>query len=220
VLLAFGPGRWAALSFGDPVRAEAPVALADLRALGLEAAVLSGDGQRAAEVVAARVGAASARGGCLPEEKARALEQAEAATGRRAIFVGDGINDAPGLAAAVGVAVASGTDFARETADVLLLEPGLSALPDLVRAARRMRRLIRQNLAWAALYNAVLVPLAATGHLTPVWAAAAMVTSGLLVVGNALRLQGRAPLPLADEGDGAGHRVVDVGDHRVALGQG
>ena len=113
------------------------------------------------------------------------------------MFVGDGINDAPGLAASVGVAVASGTDFARETADILLLEPGLAALPEVVRAARRMRRTIRQNLAWAALYNAVLIPLAASGRLTPAWAAAAMVSSGLIVVLNALRLQGaREAAPL------------------------
>jgi Cu2+-exporting ATPase len=199
-VLAAGAGFRAALSFGDPVRVEAPAAVAALRGLGLRCQVLSGDAQAAAEAVARAVGADEARGGCLPEEKARVLEQAEAASGRRPLFVGDGINDAPGMAAAVGVAVASGTDFARETADVLLLEPGLSALPGLVRTARRMRRHIRQNLAWAALYNAVLIPLAAAGKLTPVWAAAAMVGSGLLVVGNAVRLQGapeRRPAPSA-----------------------
>jgi P-type E1-E2 ATPase len=132
--------------------------------------------------------------GCVPESKARFLEEAEAQDGRRAIFVGDGINDAPGLAASVGVAVASCTDFARETADVLLLEPGLDQVEDLVQSARRMRRVIRQNLAWAALYNAVLVPLAAFGRLTPVWAAAAMVASSLLVTLNSVRLQGGSAL--------------------------
>jgi heavy metal translocating P-type ATPase len=199
ILLAHA-GRWAAFSFGDPVRAEAAAALGALRALRLDTVVLSGDSQEVAGAVAARVGAREAVGGCLPEEKARRLEAAAAESGRRSIFVGDGINDAPGLAASVGVAVASGTDFARETADVLLLEHGLDVLPFLVEKARRMRTIIRQNLAWAAAYNACLIPLAIAGRLTPVWAAGAMVGSGLLVVANALRLQGRtAAAPPAAE---------------------
>ena len=193
ILAAWGSGRWAALSFGDALREEAPSTVDALHALFLDTAVLTGDGPRAAEVVARRAGVRATVAGCLPDEKAAFLERTEAATGRRAIFVGDGINDAPGLAAAVGVAVASGTDFARETADVLFLEPGLGLLPELVRTGRRMRSVIRQNLAWAALYNAILVPLAMLGRLTPVWAAASMVASGLLVVANALRLQRAAP---------------------------
>ncbi|HEY7723789.1 MAG TPA: heavy metal translocating P-type ATPase [Anaeromyxobacteraceae bacterium] len=202
VLLAWGAGRWAALSFGDALRPDAAAAVADLRGLGLETLVLSGDGPQAAAAAARAAGAGGAAGALLPEDKARALERAASEAGRRPIFVGDGINDAPGLAAAVGVAVASGTDFARETADVLLLEPGLAPIPGLVRYARRARRAIRQNLAWAAVYNAALVPLAAAGRLTPVWAAAAMVTSGLLVVLNALRLQPPRRLP-APEGEAA-----------------
>jgi len=192
ILLCGGGGRWAALAFGDELRPEAQPTLAALRAMGLETLVLSGDGPEAVAAVAQEVGARESHGDCLPEEKARLLGREEAEHGRRALFVGDGINDAPGLAAAVGVAVAGGTDFARETADVLLLEPGLSLLPELVRTARRMRAVIRQNLGWAALYNLLLIPMAAWGRLTPVWAAAAMVGSGLLVVANALRLQGRA----------------------------
>jgi Cu2+-exporting ATPase len=206
ILLSWGAERWAALSFGDPVRPEAASAIASLGALGLDSTVLSGDGQQAASAVARGVGARGAAGGCSPEDKARFLERAEAETGRRSLFVGDGINDAPGLAAAVGIAVASGTDFARETADILLLEPGLTPLPALVEAARRMRRIIRQNLVWAALYNALLIPLAASGHLTPVWAAAAMVASGLLVVLNALRLQRGGAAPLAPR-DASGDAV-------------
>jgi len=193
VLAAWGPGRWAALSFGDALREDAAPTIRALHALGLDTSVVTGDGQRAAEVVARRTGARGVVAGCLPDDKARFLERAEAEGGSRPLFVGDGINDAPGLAAAVGVAVATGTDFARETADVLFLEPGIAPLPLLVQAARRMRRIVRQNLAWAALYNAVLIPLAMLGRLTPVWAAAAMVGSGLIVVANALRLQGAAP---------------------------
>jgi Cu2+-exporting ATPase len=196
ILFAWGAGRWAALSFGDPLREESADTVGALSTLGLKTAILTGDSEGAAAAVARRVGAVRVVAGCDPDEKARILERIRQETGNRALFVGDGINDAPGLASSVGVAVASGTDFARETADVLLVEPGISAIPDLVRGARRMRTIIRQNLAWAALYNVVLVPLAATGRLTPVAAAAAMVASGLLVTGNSLRLQAAAvPMP-------------------------
>jgi Cu+-exporting ATPase len=200
ILFAWAQGRWAALSFGDALREEAVGTVAALHRLGLETTILTGDGAGAADAVGRRVGATRVVAGCVPDEKARLLEGIREGSGARALFVGDGINDAPGLASSVGVAVASGTDFARETADVLLLEPGLGAIPDLVDAARRMRTVIRQNLAWAALYNAVLVPLAAAGRLTPVWAAAAMVASGLLVVANSIRLQaGADPAPAEAE---------------------
>jgi heavy metal translocating P-type ATPase len=199
ILFAWGHGRWAALSFGDALRDEAADTVGALSALGLRTTILTGDGHGAAAAVALRVGADRVVAGCDPDEKARLLEKIREETGNRALFVGDGINDAPGLASSVGVAVASGTDFARETADVLLVEPGVSAIPALVRAARRMRSIIRQNLAWAAVYNVVLIPLAATGRLTPVAAAAAMVASGLLVTANSLRLQGGAAAAPAEQ---------------------
>ena len=113
----------------------------------------------------------------------------------RVAMVGDGINDAPAMASAVGVAVSSGTDFARETAAVLLLEPDLGAVADLVQAARRMRRVTIGNLAWAGLYNAVALPAAVLGLLNPVLAAAAMVGSGLAVTVNALRLRSAGSAP-------------------------
>jgi Cu2+-exporting ATPase len=199
ILFAWATGRWAALSFGDALRDEAAETVRALNGLGLRTTILTGDGLGAAEAVGRRVGAAQVVAGCDPDEKARLLEQVREETGSRALFVGDGINDAPGLASSIGVAVATGTDFARETADVLLLEPGIAAIPDLVRASRLMRSVIRQNLAWAGLYNAVLIPLAASGRLTPVWAAAAMVASGLLVVANSLRLQGGAATATAEQ---------------------
>jgi heavy metal translocating P-type ATPase len=193
ILLAWAERKWAAFSFGDSLRPEVPAAIRDLHKLGLRTTVLSGDSQRTTAAVTSLPGIQGAVGDCLPEDKARWLETAASETGCRVLFVGDGINDAPGLAVSVGIAVASGTDFARETADVLLLEPGLAPLPDLLRTARLMRTCIRQNFAWATVYNAVCIPLAAMGLLTPVWAAAAMVGSGLLVVLNAMRLQGARP---------------------------
>jgi Cu2+-exporting ATPase len=124
----------------------------------------------------------------LPEDKAAELARLQD-EGKKVIMIGDGINDAPALATAdVGCAFAGGTDAAMETSDLLLMRGDLELIPFAHRVAIKTMAIVRQNLVWAVLYNAVGIPLAMAGRLTPVFAAAAMTLSSLCVVGNSLRL--------------------------------
>jgi Cu+-exporting ATPase len=124
-----------------------------------------------------------------PEEKANFVRDLQA-RGERIGFVGDGINDAPALEQAdLGIAVSRASDIAREAADIILLKSELEAVPESLGLARATLRTIKQNLFWAFFYNAVGIPLAALGLMSPILCAAAMGLSDLVVIGNALRLQ-------------------------------
>jgi Cu+-exporting ATPase len=123
-----------------------------------------------------------------PEQKAEFVKQLQA-KGERVAFVGDGINDAPALTQAdLGVAVGRASDIAREAADILLLKSDIEVVPEALDLARATLRIIKQNLFWAFFYNSLGVPLAAMGFISPVFCAAAMGFSDLIVIGNALRL--------------------------------
>lgn len=183
---------------GEEVRPEAVEAVGRLQRMGVTVSVLTGDGLPAADALRDRLKIADVRWGLLPEDKVRLLEEAKGAgqahRKRRVAMVGDGVNDGPALAAAdVGMALVCGTDIAREAAGVNLLGSDLSQIPELVALARQTRRLIMENLFWAFFYNAIGIPLAALGLLTPVLSALAMVLSSLFVVGNSLRR--RRPFP-------------------------
>jgi Cu2+-exporting ATPase len=157
--------------------------------LGLKTFLLTGDHPLSAEKVAGIAGIDHYRANMTPADKTNwiqnLLEQKEVV-----LMVGDGVNDAPALSAAsVGCAMGSGTDVALETSDVVLMHNDLVLLPEAISLARKTLNVIRQNLLWAFSYNLVAIPLAASGHLAPVYAAAAMAFSSVCVVANSLRLR-------------------------------
>lgn len=179
------------LVFSDQLRPDAALAVAELRGLGLDAAILSGDRYEAVRPVAKALGLfAQAR--LTPAGKLAEIERLRA-SGRRVLMVGDGLNDGPALAAGhVSIAPASASDVGQTAADFVFLGDSLAPVAVAVRAARRTRAIVVQNFALAIGYNALAVPLALMGLVTPLVAAVAMSMSSLLVVANALRLKGCA----------------------------
>jgi len=192
IVLGDDSGLLAVFHLGDGVREDARDTLSRLQGLGLKALIASGDRSGVVAAAARKLGGISARGDMRAADKL-ALVRALQAQGHRVVMVGDGVNDAPVLAGAdVAVALGSGTDLAKVSADVVLLGEALAPLVIGIECARSTRRIIRQNLAWAVLYNAAAVPLAAIGWLEPWMAALGMSASSLLVVLNAMRLLGRS----------------------------
>lgn len=181
-----GPLAWLVLD--DRLRSDAHTLVDACRARGWRTVLLSGDRSPMVAEVAAQLGLDDAHGGLRPDDKLRALQTLQRA-GRHVLVLGDGVNDVPLLAAAdIGIAMGSGTDLARTHADAVLLNNRLDSVVQALWLARRTRRVILQNLAWAALYNGSILPFAACGLITPVWAAIGMSASSLAVVLNALRL--------------------------------
>ncbi|MEN9808756.1 MAG: hypothetical protein RLZZ488_323 [Pseudomonadota bacterium] len=171
----------------DSPRIDAADVIHSLRRMKVESILASGDHNSAVAALAADLGI-EFHSEQTPQMKAELIQRLKA-DGRVIAMLGDGINDAPALAAAdVGIAMGSGTDAARQTAALTLKETGLSGVLSALRLSSMTFRNIRQNLFWAFGYNVLLIPLAMMGRLTPMWAAAAMVLSSLLVVLNALRI--------------------------------
>ncbi len=174
--------------FADRARADAAEVIGQLKARGYGVELLSGDRPAAVEALAASVGIDTWRAGQSPAEKVRRLREL-ADGGRRVLMVGDGLNDAPALAAArVSMSPSTAVDVSQTAADVVFQGSLLAPVTETLGVARRAAALIRQNLALAFLYNAVTIPLAVAGFVTPLFAAIAMSTSSLVVIVNALRL--------------------------------
>ena len=197
LLLADTHGPLAWLVLDDRLRDDAPALLAACKARGWRTLLLSGDSSPMVASVAAELGIDEARGGLRPDDKLQVLQQLHK-EGRKVLMLGDGVNDVPVLAAAdISVAMGSATDLAKTSADAVLLSNRLDALVQAFALARRTRRVIIENLLWAALYNGLMLPFAALGWITPVWAAVGMSISSLTVVLNALRLTRLPSAPAA-----------------------
>ena len=182
----------ATLVVRDTVKESSADAIAQLRELGIEPILLTGDNEAAARHVAGQVGIERVIAGVLPDGKRDTVADLQA-EGRTVAMVGDGVNDAAALAQAsakgLGIAMGSGTDVAIEVADMTLMNSSLTSAATAIRVSRRTLRIIKENLFWAFFYNVLMVPLAIAGLLSPMLASAAMACSSVFVVLNSLRLR-------------------------------
>ena len=183
------------LAFSDKVRDESRAVVSDLKDMGIESVMITGDSMEGAKRISETVGIERYFYRVLPDKKAEVVEdfKKKGVT----IMVGDGINDAPSLASAdVGVAMGKGTDIAIESADVVLMKGQLSKLTGLIKLSRQTLRVIKQNLFWAFIYNIIGIPIAFGAlyplfhiRFEPIYGAIAMVVSSISVVSNSLRLK-------------------------------
>jgi Cu2+-exporting ATPase len=182
------------IAVADVIKEESPQAVSELKNMGIDVVMLTGDNERTAKAIGEKAGTTDVISVVLPDGKARAIKRLKERG--KVAMVGDGINDAPALVSAdTGIAIGAGTDVAIDAGDVVLMKSSLTDVPAAVRLSRQTLRNIHQNLFWAFFYNIIGIPLAAGvwipifgWTLNPMFGAAAMSLSSFCVVTNALRL--------------------------------
>ena len=175
--------------FADVIRDESIDIITKLHQSGIRTIMLSGDHPDTAKAIAKKIGILEVIAGILPHQKLEKIDEFQK-QGHRIAMIGDGINDAPALAKAhLGIAMGSGTDIAKNTADITIMNTDLYAVLKAIRLSKNTMRIIKQNFFWAFIFNIIGIPLAASGNLSPTFAAAAMACSSVSVISNSLRLK-------------------------------
>jgi Cu+-exporting ATPase len=188
VFMAIDGKGSAVFGIADKPKADAAHAIAKLHKMGIQTLMATGDTEKTALYIAAKVGIEEVIANAKPDQKLSIIQQLKA-EGKKVGMIGDGINDAPALTAAdVGFAIGSGTDIAIESADLTLVHGDISKVADAISLSTDTIAIIKQNLFWAFAYNTIAIPVAALGKLNPMIASAAMALSSVSVIANSLRL--------------------------------